>query len=178
MSYTIVSGPAEPIIPLDMLHLQLKLGLEPGEAHPEDALILQYLAAAREYAQHQANRLIGPHVVEVSLDAFAPALLPVLPFVSVTSVKYMDADLAEQTMDAADYAVTGTSFGLVGAAPEGATSVKITYVAGDLPAAVIDGLLLLVGYRFRVRQEASEREMQRIWLGAQAMFDTVKVWHI
>ena len=178
MTYTL-TPPAEPIIPLDLLHMQLKLGLDAGEAHPEDPLILQYLAAAREFAQHYANRLIGVHTVDVEFDAFpSPLQLPMLPTTDVPVITYLGADMGRVTMDPSAFTVAGDLVAPVLAWPEGASGVTITFKTGDLPAAVIDGLLLLVAYRYRVRQEANEREMVRIWLGAQAMFDTVKVWYV
>lgn len=80
-------------------------------SHPLDPLILEKIAAAREYCEEYLGRALVPQTIEVALDAFygsdqqsdAAIELPMPPVLSIVSVKYIDADGAEQTMSEADY---------------------------------------------------------------------------
>ncbi len=90
----IITPPVAPVLPLDEIHLQLKLGLAPGDTHPEDPLFLRALAAARRLAEQHANRAIGEQTVELVMDSFPPGTsaigkMPWTPVLSVSSVTYV-----------------------------------------------------------------------------------------
>jgi uncharacterized phiE125 gp8 family phage protein len=77
----------------------------------DDTLIRAYGYAAREWVETYLGRQLVKATYELQLPAFPTSCdsytveLPRPPLVSVTSVKYLDADGAEQTLDPAGYVV-------------------------------------------------------------------------
>jgi len=75
-----------------------------------DAEIEIRVRALTDEAEHHTGRAIINRTYEVTLDAFPDAIrLPNSPVSSVTSVKYLDLDGVEQTLDPADYIVDDKS---------------------------------------------------------------------
>lgn len=125
----------------------------------EDGLIESYIAAATDYLEAWTRRTFVQCTWCYYLDGFydrerlnpyEPAgeiLLPRPPLVSVSSVKYDDADGNEQTVDAADYIydirhtpgrlkpAPSASWPAVESGTYG--SVRIEYVAGYATAALV-----------------------------------------
>ena len=96
----VVQPDAEPItIEECRAHLRLDAEGSPPE-HPDDALVLAMLSAAREYAEVVTGRSLVARTVELALDEFplCGIELPHYPVVSVDSVKYIDTDGVEQTL--------------------------------------------------------------------------------
>lgn len=72
----------------------------------EDSLIDSLLVAARELAEEYCDRQIMLATYDLTYDAFPGAgfiEIPFAPTASITSVKYIDADGAQQTVPGADY---------------------------------------------------------------------------
>lgn len=93
-----------PVEPVDLATFKSHLRIFHND---EDDLIEQYLASARTYAENTLTwRALVERTLEYSLDRF-PAIikLPRPPLLEVISIKYLDADGVEQTLDAADYIV-------------------------------------------------------------------------
>ena len=108
------------------------------------------------------GRAIGSQTLELRMDRFPCAdeiSLPLPPLVSRTSVKYDDADGAEQTLSAEDYRLTGagTDAGLIRLKSgkswpniiEQAEAVRVRYVAGyglaeAVPGPIKQAVLLMV----------------------------------
>lgn len=136
----------------------------------DDAIIGAYLAAAREDAEHRLQRALVEQTWELALDAFPNVIvLPMAPLASVTSIKYLDADGVEQTLDPATYYVdTDAEPGeLVAKYGESWPStraernaVRVRYVAGYgadgrfVPAAIRQWILLRVGALYENRESA------------------------
>lgn len=75
-----------------------------GTGH--DAELQMIVGAITEEAEHITGRAFIEQTWRVTLDSFPDAIkLPMPPVASVVSVKYMDADGIEQTLDPADYYV-------------------------------------------------------------------------
>lgn len=75
-----------------------------------DTEIEAMVRALTEEAEHVTGRAIINRTYRVTLDEFPGAIrLPASPVVSVTSVKYLDLDGVEQTLDPADYIVDSVS---------------------------------------------------------------------
>lgn len=74
-----------------------------------DAIVRSKIASATEYCQGRisGNRTLMPTVYDGILPGWdgAQIELPLPPLASVDSVKYFDADNAEQTLDSANYSV-------------------------------------------------------------------------
>jgi uncharacterized phiE125 gp8 family phage protein len=75
-----------------------------------DTEIEAQVRAFTEEAEHKTGRAIINRTYRVTLDSFPEAIqLPASPVASVTSVKYLDLDGVEQTLDPADYIVDSVS---------------------------------------------------------------------
>jgi uncharacterized phiE125 gp8 family phage protein len=111
MSLKLITAPAsEPITLADAkLHLRVDIGVT-----ADDTLITALIVAARQGAEHITGRALMPQTWELALDSFDEQnsatsahayriTLPKPPFVSITSVKYLDTAGMLQTMAAADY---------------------------------------------------------------------------
>jgi uncharacterized phiE125 gp8 family phage protein len=128
----------------------------------EDALILSLIYAAVEHAETFTARALITQTWELSLDAFrgSEIELPKPKLQSVTSVKYIDLDGAEQTVPAADYQVdTISEPGRIKLVPtaswpsvkEQLNAITIRFVAGyglsaAVPFQIKAAILLLVQY--------------------------------
>lgn len=106
MGLELVTGPAEPPVSRAMVKAHLRV-----EHTDDDALIDIYIAAETSYAEDFTGRAFVSQTWVYSQDAFPgecePQVieLPLGKIISVDAVKYLDADGAEQTLDAALYDV-------------------------------------------------------------------------
>ena len=134
--------------------------------------IASFISAAREQAESYMQRSIITQTVEIALDVFPSDIeLPFSPVQSITSVKYLDTDQVEQTLDSANYTLDdyGVRQWLLRAVdtewPDtygAANAVKVRYVAGwgdagtDAPADVINAMLIALGHwiRFQAQVES------------------------
>jgi len=94
-----VSGPSDEVI----TRAEAKLHLKIDDQTADDALVDSLVQAARENCEEFTNRCFVYSTWELRLDAFPDRdfneiLLPRPPLISVNSVKYIDADGAEQTL--------------------------------------------------------------------------------
>lgn len=108
----------------------------------DDALIQGFITAARQLAENITRRQLVTATYEGYLDAFPAGgeiLLPKPPLQSVTSIKYLDTDGVEQTLEPSIYLVDAQSTpGRVLLAPEQnwpqtkaqANAVTVEFVAG------------------------------------------------
>lgn len=138
----------------------------------EDAFIEALITVAREEAEQQLDRSISLQTIRLVLDAFpaGPIRLPRGPVVSVSAVRYYDADGVPRTVSSSDYALDdaqveawllpayGTTWP---AARDQANAVEIDYVAGwsdtDCPASIVQWILLRVGTLYAYREADSDR---------------------
>lgn len=82
----------------------------------EETLIEAFITASRQMCEEYLFRRIGVQTVELRSPGFpvnnTPIVLPA-PLISVTSIKYLDANNAEQTLDASEYVVSDSAPGLI-----------------------------------------------------------------
>lgn len=147
-------------------HLRVPLTGSPP-SHPEDAQIEAMISAAREQAEKFTGRAIGAQTIEYALDGFPGSFrLPVDPVTSITSVKYVDTDGVEQTIEASNYALDDyqrpawllPAYDYQWPTPRAvANSVKVRFVAGwtpsSVPVAIKQAVLLIVGHLFQNREQ-------------------------
>lgn len=136
-----------------------------------DTAITSYIQSARRQAEHFLQRKLITQTLERALHDFpADAIeLPFGPVQSITSVKYIDADGVEQTIDSANYSLDTYSmkvwcrpaYSYTWPSPRSiANAVKVRYVAGygdagsDVPDDILQAMLLLIGHWLRFQQEA------------------------
>jgi uncharacterized phiE125 gp8 family phage protein len=144
MSWTILTPPATPLVSLAEAKSMLLI-----DHTADDALLTSLVAAATIEAEGIAARAFVTQTLLLALDAWpdnGAVRLPRPPLQGVTSVKYFDADNAEQTIAAADYIViTDTTPGLIVPAPgkswptnlRAASPIRIRYTAGYGDAAAV-----------------------------------------
>lgn len=186
-----------PIVSLEdcWAHLRLTPDDDRPPAHPDDALILAQLAAAREWVEGYTDRALTPRTYELALDTFPSneILLPKPPAVSVVSVKYFDTSGVQQTVDPANYVLD--SFQEPGwlLPASGVTwpstydtinAVTIRYTAGyslwndvdqsvPLPKMLRAAVLLLLGDLYENRENTTTVRMEEIPYGVKSLCD----WH-
>ena len=72
----------------------------------DDTLLTALIATATAHAEHYTGIRFVTQTLDLYLDSFPGAIGTILvpgPVASITSIKYIDADGDEQTMDSADY---------------------------------------------------------------------------
>ena len=136
----------------------------------DDALIAAFISAARQDCEHRTQRALITQTWERTLDRLPAGMsLPMAPLASVTSIKYIDGNGVEQTLDPSAYYVdTDSEPGWVlpayGTAWPSArdlpNAVRVRYVAGYgangsfVPAALKQWILLRVGALYENRESA------------------------
>jgi len=131
----------------------------------DDTLIAILIASARDHVEKYCNTYFAPQSVSVKCDAFSDfARLSVAPLTSVTSISYVDATGATQTLSNTVYDVRtdGLENSIVlkygQSWPPIQTGSRITVVAicGDAvaPASVRHAILLFVADAFETRESA------------------------
>jgi uncharacterized phiE125 gp8 family phage protein len=108
----IISEDSGPLIPLETCRQHLELvaidGDSNDESHPDDALILGFLAAAVDYAEDYTGLSLVERVLEMALDTFprntAPIVLKKPPVVEIISFSNQEASEfgSEGEMDIGD----------------------------------------------------------------------------
>lgn len=183
MGHKVITAPdMATLIPIAELMRHLK---DEGADANRQAEMQALLAAAHAHAEHTTGKSIGTQTLELALDAFPEdgILLPGLPVASITSVKYLDATGAEQTLDAGAYTLdtydsqqhwllpTGTW----PTALDSANAVKVRYQAGATTqlqhwGAVRNALLLHTAALDMNRENAEPPP------AVAALLNTEKVW--
>lgn len=127
------------------------------DATDDDAGIARRILAARTYVEQVTERAIPVQTLEITMDDFPVGTieLPRAPVASVTSIKYTDANGAQQTVSASDYVLDSSTvlprvalaFGKSWpATQQTAGNVIIRFVAGEdqAPEPIRQAILVLV----------------------------------
>lgn len=139
-----IAGPAVEPISVDDMKVHLRVDFD-----DEDALIAQYISAARQKLEQRCARSFVQQTWELRAAEFAETIeVPKPPTVEISSVKYIDEDGVEQTVDSADYdLVHGGEFessSLIWLTDrptdlyQRADAARIQFVAGWAPDGVVD----------------------------------------
>jgi uncharacterized phiE125 gp8 family phage protein len=100
MSLIQVSPPTALAVSLAMAKDQLRI----EQTDPDsDALLTLWIKAITQEAEHATGRMLINRPMRVVLDAFPDAIRLCAPTYEVASVKYVDVNGVEQTLDPADY---------------------------------------------------------------------------
>lgn len=137
----------------------------------DDGLIAGLILAAVQLAEKQTNLLLATQTWELTLDRFPDVLgvaggairLPRSPVQSITSITYIDAAGATQTVTAGDYALdkdvspaaVSTTYGKVWPTPRvQSNAVTVRFVAGhaQIPEPIRAAILLLLGHLYENRE--------------------------
>lgn len=163
MGYRLITAPSADPVTLAEAKTHLRV-----DHSDEDARIASLIKAAVSYLDGRSGilgRCLVTQTLELVLDQFPTREieLPLGPVASVTFIKYVDSNGAEQTFSAGSYtvdlssltarAIPNTSWPATMAA---ANAVTVRYVAGtaaaSVPEAIRQAILLLVGHWYENRQ--------------------------
>jgi uncharacterized phiE125 gp8 family phage protein len=114
---------------------EIKLSLRIDDDDSDTVLATYYIPAARDWVERRVQTKFATQTWEMTLDEFPDGniAIPFGPVMSITSIKYDDEDLVEQTLDASEYRLAGSEIVAIDAWPvatEGA-SVRVRFVAGN-----------------------------------------------
>lgn len=190
-AWSLVTAAATPLV--DLAAAKLQLSLDDGLT-AEDSAIERRVSAATADAEGYLHRGLLTQTWKYAQDIWSDeiALPMAAPLQSVTHVKYYDADGALQTLDASEYLVdTLSEPGRVLRAPTGVwpalqanrrLAVEITYVVGwesadDVPADIVEGVLLLLGTRQEHRESVVVGTIASVLPhGAESLLAKHRVW--
>lgn len=182
----------EPPVILSLDDAKAHLAIDAYDTHDDDK-VEAYVAAATAHVDGPTGwlgRSLGKQTLEARRCGFSTWLrLPYGPVLSVTSVKYDDADGTEQTLDPSQYFVHGdiisqaanVSWPAVASGPE---SVRVQYEAGydtgKVPAPIIQAIKLMVGDFYRFTESAAVGAVNAVPMSAtvERLLDPYRVWHI
>lgn len=103
MTTRLITPPAE--LAVSLAEAKQNLRIESDDTSL-DQLITAWLGGVIDHAEHRMGRAIISQTWRVTLDRFPDAIeLAMPPLVSVTSLKYIDAEGVEQTLDPQDYLI-------------------------------------------------------------------------
>jgi uncharacterized phiE125 gp8 family phage protein len=145
----------------------------------EETLVEGLITSARQWCEEYLRRAIGVQTLELRLKGFPANGGPIIlrcPLLSVTSIKYRDADYVENTMDAADYIVSDSEPACVYPASAWpfdyglADSVVVEYEAGYypggspklsevLPKPIKTAMLMMIADMYANREAQVERPL-------------------
>jgi uncharacterized phiE125 gp8 family phage protein len=147
--------------PITLAEAKLHLRVDGSE---EDALITDLIKTVRVACEGECHRTMVTTTWELVLDAFSPALkLQHPPIIDVVSVKYLDLNGAEQTLDPQDYVLDKEQDpGWIVPAVDKAwpdtyeriNAVRVRYRAGytTVPAPLKQWMLLHLGHYYKNRE--------------------------
>jgi uncharacterized phiE125 gp8 family phage protein len=139
----LITAPAEEPVTLADAKLHCK-----ADGTDDDTLITALITSARKQAEHILGRVLVTQTWEQALDVFPSSeiKLETVPVQSITSLKYIDANSVEQTIDPANYTLDlyGITHWIIPASSytwpvtdNVANAVKIRFVAGYGAAAAV-----------------------------------------
>lgn len=155
----------------------------------DDTLIDGFIAGACGWIDGPGGwlgRSIGEQTLEARFERFTcdEVVLPYGPILSVTSIKYLDEDGAEQTLD--DSVYQRLSDGRIRLMADESwpdlytdeEAVRVLYVAGydGIPAAIKAAVLLMVGFLYANREASADDALSS---GAvKALLSPYRVWSV
>lgn len=185
MSHKVITAVVTEPVTLAQAKLHLRV-----DSSSDDDLITALISAAREMAEHHADRAFAAATLEAAFDGFPEddrfLVLPLGPVASVTSLKYDDAAGSEQTLSTSDYSLS--SYGPANtvnltadaewpSTEEAAESVRVRYVTpATCPKAAYAAMLLIIGHLYEHREAVAAGTVTEVPMGAKALLDTVKVY--
>lgn len=157
----------------------------------EDAFLGLLISVATQAASDRLQRALVPTRYRLTLDSFPDAIeLLMPPILSVESVKYIDIDGEQQTLDPQDYFLDRVSEPgyLVPAAgrawpttQDRINAVEVEYTAGypgsAIPTPIKQWILLAIGDMYNNRERSAEKPVvpQNF---ADALLDTYRLWSL
>jgi uncharacterized phiE125 gp8 family phage protein len=187
MDTVLVSYPATLAVSVADLKSHLRI-----DASTEDSLLTSYIQTATKYAEEYCGRQFITASFKAYLDCWQTGKLYLdwPPLVSVTSVKYIDNNGAEQTWDASNYqVVTSAHRGYIYStdSPPHRTQPQAAYIAynagygsaaSSLPFQAIHAIKLLAGNYYENREATAAGQMVEVPFAVTALLDQLAVMEI
>lgn len=175
------------VVPID--------GDSDAETHPDDALILDKLDAAVEYAEDFTGLSIAIRTYEMALDEFPDGAIeiPMPPLIEV--IAFYATNDSDGVVDADDYVLD--DYGSVARlrptlvwpsiAVASPNAVKLQFRAGystegaadsdaqQLPAGLKHGILLLLAHLYKNRESSTDKALENIPLGVDSFLRPKRV---
>lgn len=158
------------IEPVTLAEVKAQLSIQTADTEV-DAIITRRITEARQVVETITGRSIMPCQWEVVLDSFPDEIeLFYPPATSIVSIKYIDLNQIEQTIDAADYALDSDSntnwvlpaYGTDWPTPlDTINAVRVRYQSGyssalDVPGPIKEAIMLIVGHWMRYQSAVEQ----------------------
>jgi len=183
----VTSGPAVEPVSLAEAKLHCKIDLT-----DDDALVSALIVTAARWCEARIGQQFITATRSLTLDGipFGEITLPYPPLQSVSSITYVDSAGTTQTWSSSLYDVDNkTKPGRVRpkwgevwpSIREQMNAVTVTYTCGygtastDVPAAVKQAMLLLIGHWYENREASTDTASKEIPQGVEPLL--VSVWH-
>jgi uncharacterized phiE125 gp8 family phage protein len=148
----------------------------------DDAEFTRLIAAAVAWVERYTNVGLSSATRTLKLASWSEAVLPVDPFVSLTSVTYYNGSNALTTMPSTDYWVDQTGdlprirFLDAPSIYEG-TQITVTYVAGHAtePADMVQAVISIVGAWYNNPEATQPVPLSVVPMGAMYLLEHYKV---
>lgn len=191
MSYKTTIQPSTEPVTLAQAKFQCRVDFDDEN---NDAYITSLIKPARQAAEHRTNRALMTQTVQLVLPAFpcGDFALPVSPVQSITSIVYLDASGASQTLAGSVYALDNTGEGINYVRLKNGqhwpstldqfNAVTVTFVAGwasadEVPATVKQWILMAIHTMYENRGSVGMTQVYELpGHFCQSLLDTVKVW--
>jgi len=186
MNYVVTTAPATE--PLTLAEVKAHLRVDGADS---DTLLTALIIAARENAEKYLRRALITQTIQARYDSFSYDMyIPRPRLVSVSYVKYLDADGVEQTLDPSKYKVDSYSeparilpaYGLVWPVTRHEmNAVTVEFIAGygaaaDVPQAIKQAMLLHVGHMFENREQTTPVQIYDVPMSYDALMAPYRVW--
>jgi len=146
----------------------------------EETIIESLITASRLMCEEYLFRKIGVQTVEFRDCCFPGRISPIIlpaPLISVTSIKYLDMDNAEQTLDASEYLVSDSAPGMITpvnswpSTSNSRDSLRVTFDTGysapgesprlseDLPETIRVAMLMQIADMYENREAQVEKPL-------------------
>lgn len=185
MNWSVTEVTAPTSEPLSLLELKDWIREDLDE---QDALLSELITDARAIAENYLRRAIPQQTLALHMDMFPEVIkVPRPPLVSVTSIEYVDADGATQTLSSSLYRVDADSDpGRITPSWDNSWpttryvtgAVTVTYVAGyaSCPTPIKRAIARIVADQVRWRGDTIEGSPGEISMSAKALLTPYRTW--
>ncbi len=159
----------------------------------EDIFINHLIKSARQFCEEELQLSLATETWQLKLDYWpcdgSPIELPRGPVQSVSSVKYIDVDGVEKTIDNSNYILDSASYVARldnvdtyswPSTQDRIAPITIEYVSGytTAPEDIKHAIIMLVGHWFEHRIDATTMTIKQIPMGAQRILDLYRIRNV
>ncbi len=154
------------------------------EIDDDDAVILDFIKAATDWAEGYMARSIMPQTWTYYFDAFPTDICINALSVSGVVIKYDDENNTEQTLSASSYNSDLISYPIKLSTIAGwpstydkpnAVRVEVSEGSDTVPDAIKTGVLLLAGHLYNNREGSSDRKITEVPMGVESFLSKYRV---